>query len=394
MANPAFSRIALALALSFPLMYTQAQVTSAAGTSSLPVKRLVADYDSGSKFLAAPYTYTAAQIPYGKITDIIHSGVGFDADGNLQVPDQFIEPTLIPSAHAAGAKVLLLIGGDVTGLEANPSAVPTLVANLKTFETTYGYDGLDLDWEYPGSAADTAFLFTLETAFRGSFPSPRYMLSVDAAPWSASQYGAATLKNVIDWFNIMTYDCAGPWTADGQLNSPIFWDPADPNPSECEPGGSDQQSAAIFMAEVPASQLNQGTPFYGYNYTNVSALFGTCPNSATTKDGDCNGTVKTVSYGPQVKKKLSGKAWVSYRDPVALVPYLLRADGSPGYITYDDPLSTYTRVFYSDWVLGLGGTFMWSLDEDYDGTSQDLLDAMHDATHFDALSANLAAASQ
>jgi len=42
----------------------------------------------------------------------------------------------------------------------------------------------------------------------------------------------------------------------------------------------------------------------------------------------------------------------------------------------------------------MGGTFMWSLDEDYDGTSQDLLDAMHDATHFDALSANLTAASQ
>ena len=394
MADLSFARITFTMALSFSLMHAQAQNASPSTAPAQAAKRLVADYDSGSKFLAAPYTYTAAQIPYSKITDIIHSGVGFDADGNLQVPDQFIEPTLIPSAHAAGAKVLLLIGGDVTGLEANPSAVPTLVANLKQFETTYGYDGLDLDWEYPGSAADTAFLFTLESAFRGSFPAPRYLLSVDAAPWSASLYGAATLKNVIDWFNIMTYDCAGPWTADGQLNSPIFWDPADPNPSECEPGGSDQQSAAIFMAEVPASQLNQGTPFYGYKYTNVSALFGTCPNAATTKDEDCNGTVKTVSFGPQVKKKLSGKEWVSYRDPVALVPYLLRADGSPGFITYDDPLSTYTRVIYSDWVLGMGGTFMWSLDEDYDGSSQDLLDAMHQATQFDGLSANLTAASQ
>jgi chitinase len=301
------------------------------------------------------------------------------------VPDQFIEPKLIPQAHAAGAKVLLLISGDVTGLEANPSAVPTLVANLKQFETTYGYDGLDLDWEYPGSAADTAFLLTLEKAFRSGFPSPRYLLSVDAAPWSASLYDATHLKNVIDWFNIMTYDCAGPWTADGQLNSPIFWDPADPNPAECEPGGSDQQSAAIFLAEVPASQLNQGTPFYGYKYTNVSELFGTCPNAATTADGDCDNTVKTLSYGPQIKDKVNAHGWVSYRDPVALVPYLLRKDGSPGFITYDDPLSTYTRVIYSDWVLNMGGTFMWSLDEDYDGNSQDLLDAMHQATQFQPL---------
>lgn len=378
-------RVALVVTLSSPFIYAQAQDPALATSTEQPGKRLVADYDSGSKFLAPPYTYTAAQIPYSKITHIIHSGVGFDSDGNLQVPGQFIEPNLIPKAHAAGAKVLLLISGDVTGLEANPSAVPTLVANLKQFETTYGYDGLDLDWEYPGSAADTAFLLTLEKAFRSGFPSPRYLLSVDAAPWSASLYDATHLKNVIDWFNIMTYDCAGPWTADGQLNSPIFWDPADPNPAECEPGGSDQQSAAIFLAEVPASQLNQGTPFYGYKYTNVSELFGTCPNAATTADGDCDNTVKTLSYGPQIKDKVNAHGWVSYRDPVALVPYLLRKDGSPGYITYDDPLSTYTRVIYSDWVLNMGGTFMWSLDEDYDGNSQDLLDAMHQATQFQPL---------
>ena len=101
MANPASFRIALAVALSFPLMYTEAQVTAVGTHADQPAKRLVADYDSSSKFLAAPYTYTAAQIPYSKITHIIHSGVGFDADGNLQVPAQFIEPTLIPSAHAA-----------------------------------------------------------------------------------------------------------------------------------------------------------------------------------------------------------------------------------------------------------------------------------------------------
>jgi len=383
MTNPAFFRIALAVTLSFPLIYAQAQ--DANQSPAVAGKRLVADYDSGSKFLAPPYTYTAAQIPNSKITHIIHAGIGFDADGNLQVPDQFIEPTLIPNAHATGTKVVLLIGGDVTGLEANPSAVPVLVKNLKAFVTTNDYDGLDLDWEYPGSAADTAFLLTLEKAFRSSFPTPRYLLSIDAAPWSADLYDAKHLKNVIDWFNIMTYDCAGPWTADGQLNSPIFWDPADPNPAECEPGGSDQQSGAIFLGEVPASQLNQGTPFYGYKYTNVSSLFGTCPNSATTADGDCDNTVKTVNYGPQIKDKVNAHGWVSYRDPVAVVPYLLRKDGSPGFITYDDPLSTYTRVIYSDWVQGLGGTFMWSLDADYDGHSQDLLDAMYLATHLQPL---------
>lgn len=61
-------------------------------------------------------------------------------------------------------------------------------------------------------------------------------------------------------FNIMMYDCAGPWTAYGQLN--------------------------------------MGTPFYGYHYTNISQLFGLCPNAAYTSDGACDNTVLTVFYGP------------------------------------------------------------------------------------------------
>ena len=72
--------------------------------------------------------------------------------------------------------------------------------------------------------------------------------------------------------------------------------------------------------------------------------------------------------------------WQTFYDPVALVPYMLRVDGKKGFITYDDSASTFYRVWYSDWQWNLGGTFMWSLDADYDGQSQDLLDAMYAAS--------------
>ena len=359
----------------------QAQTAEAEKAIKPTPKRMIADYTSDSKFNDPPYVYSAKQIPYEKLTHIIHAGVPFDANGNLQVPGQFVEPELIPRAHAVGTKVVLLIGGDVPGLEANPGNIPALLKNLKAFVKENDYDGLDLDWEYPSSDADTAFLLTLMTALRSAFPTPRYTLSIDAAPWNADAYDAKHLKKVIDWFNVMTYDCAGPWTAHAQLNSPIFWDDKNPAPEECEPGGSDQQSAKIFLADVPASQINQGTPFYGYEYTNVNQLFGLCPNAATTDDGACDDAVLTVNYGKNIKQLINKKGWVSHRDPAALVPYLLKKDGSLGFITYDDALSTYTRVLYSDWVQGLGGTFVWSLDADYDGHSQDLLDAMYRGTH-------------
>ncbi len=68
---------------------------------------------------------------------------------------------------------------------------------------------------------------------------------------------------------------------------------------------------------------------------------------------------------------------MSNYDGVAMAPYLLREDGSPGFITYDDPASTSRKVEYAFGTMGVGGVFMWELSQDYDGQSQDLLDAMY-----------------
>src|SRR6516162_3034030 len=108
------SRVAIPFAAVFLLL------TSAFAQSSLPnhlSRRVVGDYGYWSKYQDPPYG--AAQIPYNMLTHINHAGVSFDASGTLSVPDGFIEPELNSQAHAAGVKVMLLLGGDFPGLEAS-----------------------------------------------------------------------------------------------------------------------------------------------------------------------------------------------------------------------------------------------------------------------------------
>jgi chitinase len=364
--------LALAPAIAWVALPAWTGVAHAAGEGAAPVpKRLVGDYGYWSRTQVPPYG--AAQIPFAKLTHINHAGISFAADGTLVVPPLFLEPELIAGAHAAGVRVLLLLSGDFTALDRDPAVLAALLANLAAFEAAHGYDGVDVDWEYPVTDADLDAFVSLMQGLRATFPAPRYTLSADVPSWGGS-YPYERVRRFIDYFNVMMYDCAGPWTDDGQLNSPIFPDPANPEPYECAPGGSVAAAADLFLGVlgIAPEQLNMGTPFYGYLYLNVGALYGPCT--------DCAHTVLSENYGTFIKPRVDALGWARHLDARAAVPYLLRADGSPGYITYDDAGSTDLRVYYAVWQRGLGGSFMWALDQDYDGHSQDLLDAMHEAT--------------
>jgi len=361
------SVIVLALAGAACLVFAQGQPATTKLT-----KRVVGDYGYWSRTQRPPYA--AAQIPMSKLTHINHAGVSFDSSANLVVPAGFLEPELIEKAHNAGVRVMLLLGGDFESLVTTPSLVQILVNNLSVFLNRHGYDGVDIDWEYPASDQDAATFFSLFSALRGTLPAPTFVLSADVAPWGGSGYNFSKVTPLVDYFNIMMYDCAGPWTDDAQLNSAIFPDPFNPATYNCEPGGTVKETIDIYVKDlaIPAHQLNMGTPFYGYLYQNVSALWGYCT--------DCGNTVISENYGTFIKQRINQQGWRTLYDTYSLVPYMLRTDGKPGFITYDDAFSTFYRVSYSVWQRGLGGSFMWSLDADYDGQSQDLLEAMYNAS--------------
>jgi hypothetical protein len=104
-------------------------------TDRLP-KRLVADYGYWSRTQNPPYS--SAQIPFHKMTHRNHAGVSFNADGSLSVPNGFVEPELIRKGHAAGVRVLLLLGGDFPALETGAGVLDTLIGNLSAFIRQHG----------------------------------------------------------------------------------------------------------------------------------------------------------------------------------------------------------------------------------------------------------------
>lgn len=67
---------------------------------------------------------------------------------------------LVKNAHKHSTKVVLSIGG-WTGSQHFSDAVSsssnreTFASNIATIVTKYNLDGIDLDWEYPGSAGAT-----------------------------------------------------------------------------------------------------------------------------------------------------------------------------------------------------------------------------------------------
>jgi chitinase len=350
-----------------------AQTSTSSGSTPVLTKRLIGDYGYWSRTQTPPYS--SDQIPFDMVTHINHAGVSFDANGNLIVPSGFIEEALLTKAHKHGVKVLLLLGGDFTGMETTSGGLAALLKNLLAFIQEYGYDGVDIDWEYPATAEDRAFFYQLMLGLRSILPTPLYLISADVAPWGGSGYDFEDTKLIVDYFNIMTYDCAGPWTDSAQLNSAIFWDNNDPEAYNCQPGGSVKGAIDIYEGlNIPASQLNIGTPFYGYVYYQPDALWGYCKND------NCENSVNYENYGTFFKQRINAMGWRTYYDPYSLVPYMLRADGSDGFITYDDSSSTFYRVWYTDWARGLGGTFIWEIDADYDGTTQDLLEAAYNAS--------------
>jgi chitinase len=332
-------------------------------------KRLLAYYLYQDQTRVPPYT--AKQIPFKKLTHLIHVALVVDpsGDGAVQISPHAIEPRLIPRAHAARLRVLVCVQGPAIAFSkvaAVPEARARFAQNLKEFVFKYSYDGVDIDWEVPQGQPDVANDVLLMQALRDALPAPQYLLSMatPSEPGHWGEYDFTHLTPIVDFYIVMTYDYHGPWTNHAGHNSPLFSNASDPGHD-----GSIDDSINLYLnkLDVPPEKINLGTAFYGYEFP-ASHLHDPCK---------CEKSTSSREYGAYIKPRIGKDGWVQSLDPLAMAPYLVRGSPASGFITYDDPDSTARKVVYALEVRDLGGVFMWELSGDYDSKKQDLLDSMY-----------------
>lgn len=366
---------------SSPSVSSAAASSSPSGSSAVPPPfihptRMVVGYYGG---WAAYSGFTPDKISASNLHVISYAFAKIGADLKITAGDSYIDYTNFGKLKALkksypALKTVISVGGwddsgkfsDAALTEASRAAFADSVVS---FILANGFDGVDIDWEYPTggglttnisrSADKTNFgllLKTLRTKLdaQGIRDGRHYILSFAGAANSgyAAGVGLSGIAQYVDYATIMTYDMHGGWDSYTDFNAPLYL-PA---------GQSPQYKTSVDSAVrtwlnygFPAGKLVMGVPFYGYAYQ----------GAANGNNGLWQrfSSAATVGYDSIQSKYLSDMSYKKFFDSTALVPWLF--NGST-FVSYDDASSIQRKAQYavSKNLLGVGA---WELGFDKTG---------------------------
>lgn len=137
----------------------------------------------------------------------------------------------------------------------------------------WGFDGIDVDWEYPASEAEADNYLLLLKAIRAELDAYATRTKLDyhfqlaaAMPAGPEHYGILDLggiSTVLDLMNLMGYDYAGSFSPTSGHQGNLYPDPQNMNAT---PFSTDKAVSDYLAAGVPVEKLALGMPVYGRTF--------------------------------------------------------------------------------------------------------------------------------
>lgn len=237
-------------------------------------------------------------------------------------------------------KVQLSVGGWGSGgfseMAADPARRKAFAADCRRVVDEYRLDGIDIDWEYPGSGAagissspsDKANYTLLMRDLRNALGKDKLLTL--ASPATVGFYEFAPIMPYVDFVNVMAYDLnRPPYHHSSLYRSPLSGDMT-----------ADEGVKAHISGGVPAAKIVLGVPFYGHGKKGVFPDF--------------------VDYD----KIAAGDGMKVVFDEKAGVPYIVDSAGEM-VMTFDDAESLKRKCKYVE-EKGLGGIMIWECAGDTD----------------------------
>nr|AAM70478.1 endochitinase precursor [Stachybotrys elegans] len=333
--------------------------------------------------------FQPADLPVSEISHVIYSFLNLRQDGTVFSGDTYADiekhyPTdswndvgnnvygcvkqlyLLKKANR-NLKIMLSIGG-WTWSTNFPAAASTAAGRSNfarssvAFMKDWGFDGIDVDWEYPANEAEASNMILLLQAVRDELdryaaqyaPGHHSQLSI-AAPAGPSNYEKLHLRElgqVLDHINLMAYDYAGSWDARSGHQANLFANPSNPGAT---PYNTEQAIRAYIAGGVPASKLVLGMPIYGRAFQATSGI-----GQPFTGIGQGSWEAGIWDY-----KDLPKAGATVQCDNVAQGCYTYDAS-TRELISFDTPDMIRTKVTYLK-SRGLGGSMFWEASADKRG---------------------------
>ena len=299
-------------------------------------------------------------------------------DASLKISDiQTMLTKAVGIAHKAGVRMCLSIQGygEATEQFSNCAADPTLrvklAANMVEMVRKYHLDGIDIDWEYPGSYSGRIFtedrknytLLMKEIREGLDKLGSGYLLTAAIPSWGAGNFEMSALAQYFDYYNMMSYDLENPNC--GSHHAAL-------NPSSVSGGTTVNNSISESLvswvnAGVPKEKILIGIAFYGKSIiVNGTLNNGLGMAKSTTTQTKYN----NIAYAALMEQRLSqiGKPnnYTYNFDYSSHAPYQFRAS-TKYFTTYENELSILYKCDYAK-DNNLGGVMIWEIGEDSTNT--------------------------